>query len=204
MTFKVFLVDDDVGIQKAMSRLLRAEGYEFRSYSTAMEFLADDTNAEPGCVILDLNLPEIDGLQLQQHMASKSAPRPIIFVSGMGDVPSSVSAMKAGAIDFLTKPVQRQALVAAIERAREEDSKIRCSRVERQAVEQRLAKLTPREKEVLGYVVAGRLNKQIAAELGTVEKTIKVHRGRMMVKLGIRSVAELVRFTERAGLQPRI
>jgi FixJ family two-component response regulator len=200
MTFKVFLIDDDVAIQKAMGRLLRAQGYESRSYASAMEFLADDTAAEPGCVILDLNLPEIDGLQLQRHLTSNGAPRPIIFLSGMDDVQASVRAMKAGAIDFLTKPVQRQALVAAIERAREEDARIRRSHEEREVAEQRLAKLTPREKEVLGHVVAGRLNKQIAATLGTVEKTIKVHRGRMMLKLGMRSVADLVRFTVRAGL----
>jgi FixJ family two-component response regulator len=204
MTFKVFLVDDDVGVQKAISRLLRAAGYEACSYGTAQEFLDDYTATEPGCVILDLNLPEIDGLELQEKLSVGGGNRPVIFVSGAGDVSTSVRAMKAGAIDFLTKPVEQQALIAAIERAREQDSQARRSKEDREAWEGRLAKLTPREKEVLSYVVAGRLNKQIAASLGTVEKTIKVHRGRMMAKLGIRSVAELVRFTERAGLQPRI
>jgi FixJ family two-component response regulator len=204
MTFKIFLVDDDVGVQKAMSRLLRAAGYETRAYGAASAFLADHTPAEPGCVILDLNMPEIDGLQLQEKLIAGDGSRPIIFVSGAGDVPTSVRAMKAGAIDFLTKPVQRQALIAAVERAREQDARARRVQEDRHAWEGRLAKLTPREKEVLSYVVAGRLNKQIAAALGTVEKTIKVHRGRMMSKLGIRSVAELVRFTERGGLPPRI
>ena len=204
MTFKVFVVDDDVGVQKALSRLLRAAGYETRAYGAADDFLADYTPAQQGCVILDLNLPGIDGLQLQEKLISNDASRPIIFVSGTGNVPTSVRAMKAGAVDFLTKPVQRGALIAAVERARELAARARRSQEDRDAWEGRLATLTPREKEVLTYVVAGQMNKQIAAALGTVEKTVKVHRGRMMSKLGLRSVAELVRLTERRGLQPRV
>jgi FixJ family two-component response regulator len=204
MSFKVLLVDDDAGVLKALSRVLRAAGYETRGYATAEEFLADYAPAEAGCVVLDLNLPQIDGLQLQQTLASSDSCQPIIFVSGAGDIPTSVRAMKAGAVDFLTKPVQRQELIAAVERARERNTHARQSKQDRDDLERRLAKLTPRERQVLDYVVAGQLNKQIAAALGTVEKTIKVHRGRMMAKLGMHNVAELVRLAERAGLQPRI
>jgi FixJ family two-component response regulator len=204
MTFKVLLVDDDAGVLKALSRVLRAAGYETRGYATAEEFLADYAPADPGCVVLDLNLPQIDGLQLQQTLASADACQPIIFVSGAGDIPTSVRAMKAGAVDFLTKPVQRQELIAAVERARERNIQARQSKQDRDDLDRRLARLTPRERQVLDYVVAGQLNKQIAAALGTVEKTIKVHRGRMMAKLGMHNVAELVRLAERAGLQPRI
>jgi FixJ family two-component response regulator len=142
-------------------------------------------------------------LELQEQLAQAGTERPIIFLSGHADVPASVRAMKAGAVDFLIKPVDRDKLLSAIAQAKDRDRKAREARCERQLIEAKLATLTQREREVLEHVVKGRLNKQIAAELGTVEKTIKVHRGRMMAKLGVRSVAELVRLTERIHMEPQ-
>jgi FixJ family two-component response regulator len=200
MTFTAFLVDDDAGVLKALSRLLRAAGYETRAYSSPSDFLAEHDPSIPGCAVLDLTMPGLDGLELQEKLAEQASERPIIFLTGKADVPRSVQAMKAGAVDFLLKPVEREMLLAAVARANEQDTKLRRERADRQAVERKLASLTPREREVLEHVAAGKLNKQIAAALGTVEKTVKVHRGRMMEKLGVRSVAELVRLTERARL----
>ena len=198
--FTVFLVDDDPGVLKALSRLLRSRGREVRSYVSPQEFLADHDATMPGCAVLDVAMPGLDGLALQQALSDQGPPRPIIFITGKGDVPTSVRAMKAGAIDFLTKPVGGDELLAAIGRAEEIDAKSRQTTAELAAIEARLTTLTPREREVLTHVVAGRLNKQIAGDLGTVEKTIKVHRSRMMDKLGVRSVADLVRMAERAGI----
>jgi FixJ family two-component response regulator len=195
MRFTAFLVDDDPGVLRALSRIVRAAGYEAVGYSSPQAFLREHDPARPGCAILDLTMPELDGLKLQQRLAQEGAERPIIFLSGHGDVPSSVQAMKAGAVDFLVKPVNREKLLSAIELAKSQDDKARQARSERRCIEAKLATLTQREREVLGHVVKGELNKQIAAELGTVEKTIKVHRGRMMAKIGVRSVAELVRLT---------
>jgi FixJ family two-component response regulator len=200
MSFTTFLVDDDAGVLKALSRLLRAAGYDTRTYSSPNDFLAEHDPSIPGCAVLDLTMPGLDGLELQEKLAEQASERPIIFLSGKADVPRSVQAMKAGAVDFLLKPVERDVLLAAVARANEQDAKLRQERADRQAVERKLASLTPREREVLEHVAAGKLNKQIAAALGTVEKTVKVHRGRMMEKLGVRSVAELVRLTERARL----
>ena len=148
-------------------------------------------------------MPDVDGLELQRLLYDSGIERPIIFVTGQGDIPTSVRAMRAGAVDFLTKPVSSEALLAAVSRARQLDAQIRAARNETASIEARLARLTPREREVLTHVVAGRLNKQIAGDLGTVEKTIKVHRGRMMSKLGVRTVQDLVRLAERAGIRPR-
>ena len=203
MSFTTFLVDDDPGVLKALARIMRTAGYESRSYSSPLDFLHDHDPSVPGCVILDLAMPGLDGMELQQQLAGGDVERPIIFLTGNGDVPTSVRAMKAGAVDFLTKPVKRDALLVAIARAAERDAETRQARGERLSIEGRLAKLTPREREVLSHVVAGRLNKQITAALGTVEKTVKVHRGRMMAKLGLRSVADLVRLAERAGIDPQ-
>jgi FixJ family two-component response regulator len=148
-------------------------------------------------------MPEVDGLELQRLLFDSGIDRPIIFVTGKGDIPTSVRAMRAGAVDFLTKPVSGEALLAAVARARQLDAQARAARNETASIEALLARLTPREREVLTHVVAGRLNKQIAGDLGTVEKTIKVHRGRMMSKLGVRTVQDLVRLAERAGIRPR-
>jgi FixJ family two-component response regulator len=198
--FTVFLVDDDAGVLKALSRLLRARSYDIRSFTSAQEFLEQHDAAIPGCAIFDLSMPGLDGLALQQVLKAGGNQRPIIFLTGKGNIPKTVQAMRAGAIDFLTKPVNDKALLDAIARAEKEDSRVRQSRTEIAKIEAKMATLTPREREVLTHVIAGRLNKQIAADLGTVEKTIKVHRGRMMEKLGVRTVADLVRVAEKVGI----
>ena len=201
--FTVYIVDDDAGVLKALSRLLGTHGYDVRTFTSAREFLAQHDPDIAGCAILDVAMPDLDGLQLQQAMTQDGIDRPIIFVTGRADIPTSVRAMKAGAVDFLTKPVRHQDLLGAIAGARQREELARRERQELQAIQARLATLTPREHEVLTHVIAGRLNKQIAFELGTVEKTIKVHRGRMMEKMDVRSVAELVWVAERAGIRPR-
>ena len=198
--FKVFLVDDDTHVLKALTRLLRAKGYDAQSFTSPQEFLTQHDAAIPGCAVLDVAMPGLDGLALQRVLSEAGEQRPVIFLSGKGDVPTGVRAMKAGAIDFLTKPVREADLLDAIARARDEDTTGRQRRAELAAIQSKMATLTRREKEVLSHVVMGKLNKQIAGDLGTVEKTIKVHRGRMMEKLGVRSVAELVRLVERAGI----
>jgi FixJ family two-component response regulator len=156
----------------------------------------------PGCAIFDLAMPRVDGLELQRLLYASGIVRPIIFVTGRGDIPTSVRAMKAGAVDFLTKPVTSEALLEAVARARDLERKTRQNRNETASIEARLAKLTAREREVFVQVVAGRLNKQIASDLGIVEKTIKVHRGRMMNKLEVRTVQDLVRLADRASITP--
>jgi FixJ family two-component response regulator len=196
--FTVYLVDDDAGVRKALSRLLRAKGYEVQSYVSAREFLERHDPAAPGCAVLDVAMPDLDGLALQQALTTGGSHRPVIFITGKGDVPTSVRAMKAGALDFLTKPVREKDLLDAIQRAEARDAELRLLHSELDSIQARISTLTPREREVFTHVVAGRLNKQIAGELGTVEKTIKVHRSRMMEKLGLRTVADLVRMAEKA------
>ncbi|MGB2597473.1 MAG: LuxR C-terminal-related transcriptional regulator, partial [Pseudolabrys sp.] len=156
----------------------------------------------PGCAIIDLVMSEINGLNVQQALIDAGSERPIIFLTGQADISSSVKAMKAGAVDFLTKPVKRDALFSALTHAAEKDAVSRQKRKESRSIGERLATLTHREREVLEHVIAGRLNKQIAASLGTVEKTVKVHRGRMMAKLGVRCVADLVRLADKVGIAP--
>ena len=198
--FTVFIVDDDVGVVKALSRLLRAKGYKTQSFTSPQDFLQHHDAVVPGCAVLDVSMPGLDGLELQQALTAGGAPRPVIFLTGKGDIPTSVRAMKAGAIDFLTKPVGEIVLLDAIARAVEVDGRTRQAHAELAALQTKLSTLTPREREVLSHVVAGKLNKQIAGDLGTVEKTIKVHRGRVMQKLGVRAVADLVRLAEKAGI----
>jgi FixJ family two-component response regulator len=195
-------VDDDPAVLKAITRLLNAAGYRTKSFSSPQEFLSAHDPSIPGCAIIDLVMSELDGLHLQQALLETGSERPIIFLSGKGDVSTSVRAMKAGAVDFLTKPVKREALFSAVVRAAKVDALSRQKRDESKSIGDRLATLTHREREVLEYVIAGRLNKQIAASLGTVEKTVKVHRGRMMSKLGVKSVADLVRLADKAGIVP--
>ena len=198
--FTVYLVDDDPGVRSGLSRLLRASGYAVRPFSSPEEFLQQHDPAEPGCAVLDVAMPGLDGLGLQQALTAGGSQRPIIFITGKGDVPTSVRAMKAGALDFLTKPVNEPDLLEAISRARTRDAEYRRVNSDLDSIRAKLNTLTPREREVLTHVVAGRLNKQIAADLGTVEKTIKVHRSRMMEKLGMRGVADLVRMAEKAQI----
>jgi FixJ family two-component response regulator len=198
----VFLVDDDPSFLQAVTRVLRASGLRVSSFPSAAAFLEAHDPSEPGCLVLDLAMPGCNGLELQEALAARGSDRPIIFLTGRADVPSSVRAMKGGAVDFLTKPVADTVLLAAIEAAFRKDAERRREREQHAELERRLAALTPREREVLRHVVAGQLNKQIAADLGTVERTIKLHRSHLMAKLEVRSVAELVRLVERAGLPP--
>jgi FixJ family two-component response regulator len=172
--FTVFIVDDDASVIKALSRLMRLKGYDAKPYTSPQEFLTHHDSKLPGCAIFDVSMPGLDGLELQQALAAAGSHRPVIFITGKGDVPTSVRAMKAGAIDFLTP------------RAEELDSKARQAQADLALIDEKIATLTPREREVLRHVVAGKLNKQIAYELGTVEKTIKFHRGAIMKKLGVR------------------
>jgi FixJ family two-component response regulator len=196
----VFLVDDDAGVLKGLSRLLRARGYDVQAFASPQAFLAGHDASIPGCAVFDVSMPGLDGLELQQALSGSGSQRPVIFLTGKGDIPTSVRAMRAGAIDFLTKPVNDDDLLAAISRAVKHDADTRRAGAELDWINARFAILTPREREVMTHVIAGRLNKQIAGDLGTVEKTIKVHRGRVMEKLAVRSVADLVRLAEKAGI----
>jgi FixJ family two-component response regulator len=200
--FSVFLIDDDPGVLKALTRLLQTAGYKTKAFSSSEAFLDEHDPSVPGCAVLDLTMPGLDGLEVQQKLAGRATRRQIVFLTGHGNVPVSVRAMKAGAVDFLLKPVNRDDLLEAVERAAALDKVTRRVDAERRAIYALLEKLTPREREVLTHVIAGRLNKQIAADLGTVEKTIKVHRSRMMAKMGVRTVAALVRLTQKVPLQP--
>jgi FixJ family two-component response regulator len=196
----VFLVDDDPSVLRAIGRLVRSAGWNVATFTSAKEFLEKQSPDAPGCLVLDVTMPGLNGLELQQALTRAGNRLPIIFLTGHGDIPMSVRAMKSGAVDFLSKPCPDEELLAAIRQALERDRQFRAERVEAQALAKLLATLTPREYEVMLGVVAGQLNKQIAAALGTVEKTIKVHRARVMQKLGVASVADLVRLTERAGV----
>ncbi len=198
--FTVFLVDDDARVVKALSRLVRVKGYNAESYTSSQEFLDHHDAAIPGCAVFDVSMPGLDGLELQHAMAAKGVCLPVIFLTGKGDIPTTVRAMRAGAVDFLTKPVSVRDLIGAIQRAEELDARARQAQAELASIKDKLATLTPREREVLTHVVAGRLNKQIAYDLGTVEKTIKFHRSSIMKKLGVRMVADLVRLAEKAGI----
>jgi FixJ family two-component response regulator len=197
----VFIVDDDPSVLKSVARLIMAGGHTTKTYGSARAFLAEHNLAEPGCLLLDMSMPEIDGLQVQQALTVGGIDRPIIFLTGQNDARKTVAAMKGGAIDFLLKPVEAKELLAAVERATESDTTRRFERDRQSSIAARAALLTPREREVMQHVVAGRLNKQIAGDLGTVEKTIKVHRGRMMAKMGVRTVADLVRIAEHIGIR---
>jgi len=196
----VYVVDDDAAVRKGLARLLRSAGHAVEIFASADEFLQRRAPGAPGCLVLDVNMPGLNGLQLQETIAGNGGELPIIFLTGRGDIPMSVQAMKRGAVDFLTKPVNADTLLSAVDLALERDRLQRRIRAEVDGIRQRLATLTPREREVFHHVVAGHLNKQTAAELGTVEKTIKVHRARMMEKMQVQSVAELVQLAERTGL----
>ncbi len=189
----VHVVDDDDSVRTAVVRLLQAAGHEARAYASAGEFLLgrSDRNA-PGCVVLDVRMPGPSGLDLQEALARLEVPLPIVFLTGHGDIPMSVRAMKAGAVDFLTKPVSRDALLGAVRAALARDAETRSVHERRHAFRARYGTLTPREREVFTGVVAGKLNKQIAGELGTAERTIKAHRAQVMEKMQVGSVAELV------------
>ena len=198
----VFVVDDDPAVRKALQRLFRSAGLHVETFAEAQEFLVDRRPDTLGCLVLDLRLPGISGLDLQEQLAAAHLDLPIIFLTGYGTVPESVRAMKAGAVEFLEKPVDDQTLLAAVNQALAGNYQTRQEMSEMTAIERRLAALTPRERQVLTLVAAGKLNKEIAWDLGTAEKTIKVHRGRVMQKLNCPSLAELVRLAAKAGIYP--
>jgi FixJ family two-component response regulator len=201
----VFIVDDDELVRRSLARLVRSAGYPVETFSSPRDLLARAEPAWAGCIVLDLLMPDLDGLQAQEMFAREGLRLPVIFISGHGDIPTSVRAMKAGAIDFLVKPTDGGALLLAIERAIARDEASHRQREERAALHVRYELLTPREREVCVLVARGLLNKQIADRLGTSEKTVKVHRGQVMHKFQIRSVAELVRIMDRLALsQPPI
>lgn len=197
-----FIVDDDPSVRKALVRILSAHGIATVACASGDELLEQVDVAVPGCVVLDLAMPGCDGLELQRKLIERGVRLPVTFLSGAGDVRSSVSAMKDGALDFLTKPVDADVLLATVKLAIERDLAERDAQRDRRAIEKRVSTLTPREREVLPHVLSGRLSKQIAGDLNIVEKTVKVHRSRIMHKLEAKSVAELVRLTERVGIRP--
>ena len=196
----VYVVDDDPDVLKAIERLLQSDGLNVATFPSPHRFLEGYDRKVPGCLVLDLALPGLSGLELQRMLEEQASHLPIVFLTGRGDIAASVQAMKHGASDFLTKPVDDALLIATIRDALARDRALRPARIERERIAQRLATLTERERQVLEHIVAGRLNKQIAADLGTVEKTIKYHRANLMRKMGVRVVADLVKLAERAGI----
>ena len=196
----VYVVDDDASFLSSIERMLRASGYAVKSFSSASDFLAQRANQTPACVVADLQMPGMDGLTLQRTLGQSDDSVPVVFLSGQADIPDSVQAMRNGAEDFLTKTAPKEALLAAIDRALARDARERKDRAHKHELLMRFAQLTPREKEVLAYVLRGQLNKQIAADLGIDERSVKRHRTSLMHKLGIKSVAELVKIAGEADL----
>jgi FixJ family two-component response regulator len=196
----VFIVDDVRELRTSLSRLLSAANYQVRSFESAERFLAEHDVDAPGCLLLDYYMPGLSGLELQRELTNSKCTRPIVFLTGAGDVQIGVNAMKEGAVDFLTKPIDPVLLLAAVEQAVQRDMRQRRLKAIHGMVQQRLETLTPRERQVMAEVVRGRLNKQIAADLGTGEKTVKVHRARVMSKMEARSVAQLVQLGGCVGI----
>ena len=197
----VFVIDDDAAVRKAVSRLLRSAGIAVAVFASPGEFLAQHDPDMPGCLVLDLAMPDINGLQLQTTLGKKGCTLPIIFLTGQGDVSNSVQAMKHGAFDFFSKPVKEKDLLPAVRAAIERDAVARREQAKLSEICARLDTLTPREREVLQHVVAGKLNKQIASDLGITEATIKMHRARVMAKMKVQAVADLVRLAELCGIR---
>jgi len=197
----IFLVDDDAGVRTGLMRVLREEGWIVRTFESAEAFQGCSDRSQADCLVLDVQMPGLDGLELQRRLAEDGATTPIVFLTGHGDIPMTVQAIKAGAIDFLTKPVPSPTLVAAIRSALDLAARRQRADVEVADLRQRVASLTPREREVLAGLVAGKLNKQIAADLGVVEQTVKFHRGRIMERMQVNTTAELMHVAARAGFE---
>jgi FixJ family two-component response regulator len=196
----VFVVDDSREVRAALSRVLRIAGYRVRSFESAESYFAEQDSEAPGCLLLDICMPGMSGLDVQRLLAGSPHARPIVFLTGHGDIQTSVYAMKFGAVDFLTKPIDDARLFAALDQALQRDLAARYESAICRIIEQRVGALTPRERQVMDRVIDGQLNKQIAADLGTGEKTVKIHRARVMSKMNVRSVAELVRLSARVGI----
>ena len=198
----VYIVEDDASFRKSVERLIRAVGYKVETFGTANEFLTNADIRYPGCLLLDVRLPDSDGLSLQQTLKEKCSILPIVFMTGHGSLPMGIKAMKDGAVDFLAKPFNPEELLTAVREALDRNVNDAEDELEKDRINTLIKTLTPREKEVLRYVIAGKLNKQTAFELGTCEKTIKVHRSRIMKKTRVSSLAELVRLAQKADILP--
>jgi FixJ family two-component response regulator len=199
----VFVVDDDPSVRRSLDRLLRSAGFNVEVFASARAFLERKPVDQTGCVILDVQMPETTGPELHNQFLAKGLSLPVLFLTAHGDVPTSVTAMKNGALDFLLKPVDDKVLLEAVGQAVRRHAAERARERDRHLIEARLASLSLREREVMEHVIRGRLNKQIAADLGIAEKTVKVHRGRLMEKMEVGSVAELVHLCESVGIEPR-
>jgi len=199
---RVFVVDDDRSVRLSITNLLESDGYTVESFSSAAEYLARGPHLGPACLVLDVRLPGLDGLALQRQLAERGRMEQIVFITGHGDIPMGIQAMKRGAVDFLPKPFEDKALLNAVGQALARSTENWRRRDEVEEIRARIATLTPREFEVFQLVIAGRLNKQMAAELGAALRTIKTHRGRVMHKLGVESVAALVRLAQKVVVTP--
>jgi FixJ family two-component response regulator len=198
----VFVVDDDVSVRESLDLLIKFAGWQSETFASAVDFLARPRTTTPSCLVLDVSLPDLDGLELQKLIASERTDMPIIFITGHGDVPMTVQAMKAGAVEFLTKPFDDEVLLSAIRHAIKRSAAALDEQAEITALRSNYESLTPREREVMGLVVAGMLNKQIGLRLGISEITVKAHRGKMMQKMKAESLADLVKTAVRLGLAP--
>jgi FixJ family two-component response regulator len=199
----VFIVDDDRSMRQAIQDLVESVGLRAEAYATGQEFLRRQRTSDPSCLVLDVRLPQMSGLDFQRQLADAGVQIPIIFITAHGDIPMSVRALKSGAVEFLTKPFRDQDLLDAIQQALQRDSGARAQQTEIHALEQRFQSLTVREREVMTLVVSGMLNKQIASELGASEATVKIHRGHVMEKMQAGSIVELVRMADKLKLSPR-
>jgi len=198
----VFVVDDDVSVRESLELLIQTAGWQPETFASAREFLAHPRVLAPSCLVLDVSLPDLNGLEVQQRVAPERLDLPIIFITGHGDIPMSVRAIKAGAVEFLTKPFGSDVLLSAIAQAIERSRATLRREAEGQGLRDRYATLSPREREVMDLVVAGRLNKQVGGELGISEITVKAHRGRVMRKMAADSLADLVKMAARLQLAP--
>jgi FixJ family two-component response regulator len=198
----IFILDDDQSYVRALERLLHCEGFSTRAWTSARKFLEEHDPAAPGCLVADLIMPDMNGLEVQRHLAAQGCVRPMVFITARGDMHTAVEGMRAGAVSFLPKPVQRASLIETLREALSRDAAQRAARSERQRVNELLNSLTPRERQVLDFVARGFLNKQIACVLGAAEKTVKVHRGRVMQKMGVKSVAAVVRLLAHSDARP--
>jgi FixJ family two-component response regulator len=199
----IFVIDDDASVRKSLSRLLDALGFDTETFASAEEFLERERYEGVGCIVLDVRMPGLSGMDLQDELNRADCSMPIIFITGHGDIPMSVRAMKKGAVDFLPKPFDENQLLDALRKAVEKAREAKADRDESRGILRRINRLTPREHEILCYVITGMLNKQIAFKLDIAEKTVKIHRARIMEKLGVGSVADLVRLSEKVGIKPK-